>query len=72
VLSWIRLKKTFGGLRFYYHGGDDVVDGMVRMAEAWADRTCETCGEKGERRTVVGSALYAINTKLNIKNVIRG
>lgn len=45
-----QVKEKFGGLRFYYHGGDDVVDGMVRMAEAWASVTCETCGEKGQRR----------------------
>lgn len=42
-----QVKEKFGGLRFYYHGGDDVVDGMVRMAESWAANTCETCGEKG-------------------------
>jgi hypothetical protein len=52
-VNWIRveqIKEKFGGLRFYYQGGDDVIDGMVRMAESWAGRTCETCGNKGERR----------------------
>lgn len=46
-----QIKEKFGGLRFYYEGGDDIVDGMVRMAEAWAGRTCETCGNKGTRRS---------------------
>ena len=45
-----QVKEKFGGLRFYYHGGDDVVDGMVRMAESWASSTCETCGETGTIR----------------------
>lgn len=46
-----QVKEKFGGLRFYYDGGDDTVHGMVRMAEALADITCETCGDKGERRS---------------------
>ena len=45
-----QIKEKFGGLRFYYDGGDDEITGMVRMAESWADHTCETCGNKGERR----------------------
>lgn len=46
-----QIKEKFGGLRFYYQGGDDRVDGMVRMAEAWADHSCEMCGKPGERRS---------------------
>lgn len=46
-----QIKEKFGGLRFYYQGGDDRVDGMVRMAEAWADHSCEECGAPGERRS---------------------
>lgn len=45
-----QIKEKFGGLRFYYSGGDDTIDGMVRIAEAWASRTCETCGHPGELR----------------------
>jgi hypothetical protein len=45
-----QIKEKFGGLRFYYDGGDDTISGMVRMAEAWADRSCETCGAPGLRR----------------------
>lgn len=43
-----QIKEKFGGLRFYYQGGDDEISGMVRMAEAWADRSCEECGAPGE------------------------
>lgn len=45
-----QVKEKFGGLRFYYHGGDAEVSGMVRMAEVWAAQTCETCGESGTLR----------------------
>lgn len=46
-----QIKEKFGGLRFYYDGGDDRVDGMVRMAEAWAEQTCEECGQPGTLRS---------------------
>ena len=46
-----QIKEKFGGLRFYYQGGDDQIHGMVRMAEAWADHSCEECGAPGERRS---------------------
>lgn len=52
-LDWIRvaqIKEKFGGLRFYYDGGDDEISGMVRMAESWASHTCEDCGNKGKQR----------------------
>lgn len=44
-----QIKEKFGGLRFYHEGGDAEIRGMVRMAEAWADHSCETCGEPGKR-----------------------
>jgi hypothetical protein len=43
-----QIKEKFGGLRFYYSGGDDTVAGMVRMAEAWASHACEECGAPGK------------------------
>jgi hypothetical protein len=42
-----QIKEKFGGLRFYYDGGDDEISGMVRMAESWADIACEVCGAPG-------------------------
>ena len=45
-----QIKEKFGGLRFYYDGGDDMIDGMVRMAESWAARSCEECGKPGKSR----------------------
>jgi hypothetical protein len=46
-----QIKEKFGGLRFYYQGGDDTVGGMVRMAERWADYSCEECGKPGTKRS---------------------
>ena len=38
-----QVKEKFGTLRFYYSGGDDAIDGMVRMAESMSGVTCEEC-----------------------------
>lgn len=46
-----QIKEKFGGLRFYYDGGDDRIQGMVSMAESWADKSCEICGKPGTRRS---------------------
>lgn len=46
-----QIKEKFGGLRFYYDGGDDKIQGMVTMAEAWAGHHCETCGNVGKSRS---------------------
>jgi hypothetical protein len=46
-----QIKEKFGGLRFYYQGGDDTITGMVRMAESWAGHSCEECGAPGVRRS---------------------
>jgi hypothetical protein len=45
-----QVKEKFGTLRFYYTGGDDVIDGMVRMAESMSGVTCEGCGNPGKSR----------------------
>jgi hypothetical protein len=46
-----QIKEKFGGLRFYYRGGDDYVRGLIQMAEAWASYSCEECGAPGKRRS---------------------
>lgn len=46
----IQVKEKFGTLRFYYYGGDDVVNGIERMAESMSARMCETCGAPGTAR----------------------
>jgi hypothetical protein len=42
-----QVKEKFGTLRFYYTGGDDIINGMVRMAESMSAVTCEQCGNPG-------------------------
>jgi hypothetical protein len=46
-----QIKEKFGGLRFYYQGGDEYIHGLVSMAESWAGIACEECGGIGERRS---------------------
>jgi hypothetical protein len=46
-----QIKEKFGGLRFYYSGGDDEISGMVSMAESWAVHSCETCGDRATKQT---------------------
>ena len=46
-----QVKEKFGTLRFYYSGGDDVIDGMVRLAESMTCVTCEVCGSPGTQNS---------------------
>ena len=43
-----QVKEKFGTLRFYYDGGDDVIDGMVSIAETFSSVICEDCGAPGK------------------------
>ena len=45
-LTCTQMKEKFGGLRFYYDGGDDLIEGMVVMAEYLCDITCQDCGSE--------------------------
>jgi hypothetical protein len=67
-----QVKEKYGTLRFYYHGGDEAVEGMVSMAESMTHRTCENCGCPGEPRgggwikTLCGNCDDERKTKLGI------
>jgi hypothetical protein len=39
-----QIKEKFGGLRFYYSGGDNEISGMTRLAESLSYKICEKCG----------------------------
>jgi hypothetical protein len=39
-----QVKEKFGGLRFYYCGGDSYINGAVQLAEYLCEKTCEECG----------------------------
>ena len=43
-----QVKEKWGGLRFYYDGGDDYVSGAVALAEDLSYKTCEACGNPGK------------------------
>jgi hypothetical protein len=43
-----QVKEKYGGLRIYFSGGDDYVDGLVSMAEEYSYKVCEVCGNTGK------------------------
>ena len=43
-LEITQIKEKFGGLCFYYVGGDNEIRGMVRLAESMSYKICESCG----------------------------
>ena len=45
----VQVKEKFGGLRFYVNGGDDTTDGILRMAEAMSECSCEDCGTPAKK-----------------------
>lgn len=45
-----QVKEKFGTLRFYYDGGDEYIRGLVSMAEAMSEVTCDQCGAPGRAR----------------------
>lgn len=42
-----QVKEKYGGLRVYFTGGDDYVEGLVSMAESFSYKICEVCGDRG-------------------------
>jgi len=53
-LNVIQCKEKFGGLRFYFQGGDDLIRGMIYFAESLSMTICEKCGCPGEPVTIQG------------------
>lgn len=45
-----QIKEKFGTLRFYYRGGNHIVDVLVNFAEHLSGKICETCGKPGSFR----------------------
>lgn len=46
-----QIKEKFGTLRFYYHGGDEYIQGLEAMAGSMTSRICEDCGCPGKSRS---------------------
>lgn len=41
-----QMKEKFGGLRFYTNGHDNVIEGMISMAEHMCYNTCDECASE--------------------------
>lgn len=44
-----QIKEKFGGLRFYFEGGDEYCRGAAWFAEKLSTSICETCGAPGKQ-----------------------
>lgn len=53
-ISINQIKEKFGGLRFYFYGGDDRIEGMVWLAENLSYSICENCSKFATIRNVDG------------------
>lgn len=42
-----QVKEKYGGLRFYYTGGDDTIRNYIDFAEQMSYKVCEHCGAPG-------------------------
>ena len=45
-----QVKEKFGRLRFYLSREDDVLHGMISLAEYMSGHVCEVCGNRGKTR----------------------
>jgi hypothetical protein len=68
-----QVKEKFGGLRFYYNGGDEKIDGMVWLAEHMSYQICEECGTtenlgqtKGWIKTLCGDCAKNTNNSKRV------
>lgn len=55
----LQVKEKFGGLRVYYHGGNEVVHKLVSAAENESYEICERCGIR-ENVTSEGSWIFTL------------
>jgi hypothetical protein len=44
----LQVKEKYGGLRFYFSGGNEYIHGLVAMTEYLSQSTCEVCGNPGK------------------------
>lgn len=66
-VEFMQIKEKFGGLRLYYYGGDDYVQGVCSMAEAMSYHTCEISGAPGQLCRA-GTWLRTLSPELAAKN----
>jgi len=66
-----QVKEKFGGLRFYYNGGDEYIGGLIQMAELMSQQTCEVCGNHGKIYTTGWHRTLCEKHAKELKYVIR-
>ena len=49
-----QMKEKFGGLRFYADNHDEIIEGMIEMAEYMCDNTCQDCGSQEDLGMTTG------------------
>ncbi|MGB8478745.1 MAG: hypothetical protein WCE63_07880, partial [Acidobacteriaceae bacterium] len=47
----VQVKEKFGGLRFYVEDANEVMRQRIELAELKSFKTCEACGNSGQRRS---------------------
>lgn len=50
----VQVKEKYGGLRFYYDGGNETIHGMVWLAERMSRNICEYCGSNDRVKQTSG------------------
>lgn len=53
-----QVKEKFGGLRFYTDGSNELIEGMIWLAEHQSYKICEDCGSTEEVSQSKGSWIY--------------
>ena len=54
-----QIKEKFGGLRFYFRGGNAEISGMVKVVEMLSYRICELCGKPMSGTTKINGWISA-------------
>lgn len=52
--QFTQIKEKFGGLRMYYYGGDDYIQGVISFAEYLSETICENCGTNQDVKQTQG------------------
>ena len=60
-----QMKEKFAQLRFYYEGGNRIIEGMIKMAEYECWNMCIKCGSKEDIITTKGGWISRICKKCN-------
>jgi hypothetical protein len=59
-----QVKEKYGSLRFYYKGGNDIIDEMVDTAEFLSLNICDVCGGPAQSVSQRGWAQTRCNKHL--------